>query len=100
MVAKYRNLWSSRATRRKGRRRSGFDLIIFYSFPSAISKLLRTTSSIENLNREFRCKINTQRAFSSEEATIISLFLLFAFCQIELREITGYEHVAELLNKQ
>ena len=79
---------------------AGLELLTFYAFPKAMWKGLRTTNSIENLNREFRRRTKTQGSFSSEEAALTLLFGLVAFRQIELRKITGHQHVAALLRDQ
>ena len=97
MVAKWRKLCPPV---QRSLEEGGLDLITFYSFPKSMWKGLRTTNSIENLNREFRRRTKTQGSFSTEEAAVTLLFGLVAFRQIEFRKITGYEHVAELLNKQ
>jgi len=74
----------------------GLELLTFYAFPKAMWKGLRTTNSIENLNREFRRRTKTQGSFSTEDAAVTLLFGLVAFRQIELRKITGYQRVAQL----
>ncbi len=76
---------------------AGERLLTFYAFPKAMWKALRTTNSIENLNREFRRRTKTQASFSTEDAGVTLLYGLVAFGQIELRRICGYPHVAELL---
>jgi transposase-like protein len=76
---------------------AGLELLTFYAFPKPMWKGLRTTNSIENLNREFRRRTKTQGSFASEDAALTLLFGLVAFRQIELRKITGYSHVAALL---
>ncbi len=76
---------------------AGLELLTFYAFPTPLWKGLKTTNSIENLNREFRRRTKTQGAFSTEEAAVTLLFGLVAFRQIELRKITGHQHVAALL---
>jgi transposase-like protein len=76
---------------------AGLELLTFYAFPKPMWKGLRTTNSIENLNREFRRRTKTQGSFSSEEAALTLLFGLVAFRQIELRKITGHQHVAKLM---
>ena len=60
-------------------------------------RALRTTNSIENLNREFRRRTKTQASFSSEDAGVTLLFGLVAFGQIQLRKIDGHDHVSKLL---
>ena len=79
---------------------AGEQLLTFYAFPKAMWKSLRTTNSIENLNREFRRRTKTQASFSTEEAAVTLLYGLVAFGQIQLRRICGYEHVAELIESQ
>ena len=76
---------------------AGEKLLTFYAFPKAMWKSLRTTNSIENLNREFRRRTKTQASFSTEEAAVTLLYGLVAFGQIQMRRITGYQHVVELL---
>lgn len=77
----------------------GLDLLTFYAFPKAMWKGLRTTNSIENLNREFRRRTKTQGSFSTEAAALTLLFGLVAFRQIELRKIAGYKHVRRLVSE-
>jgi len=79
---------------------AGEQLLTFYAFPKAMWKALRTTNSIENLNREFRRRTKTQASFPTEEAAVTLLYGLVAFGQIELRRICGYTHVAELIGSQ
>jgi len=47
---------------------AGGHLLTFYKYPKAMSKSLRTTNSIENLNREFRRRTKTQGSFSTEDS--------------------------------
>jgi transposase-like protein len=76
---------------------AGEQLLTFYAFPKAMWRALRTTNTIENLNREFRRRTKTQASFSSEEAAVTLLYGLVAFGQIQMRKIAGYRHVSELL---
>ncbi len=75
---------------------AGERLLTFYAFPKPMWKALRTTNSIENLNREFRRRTKTQASFSTEDAGVTLLYGLVAFGQIQLRRICGYPHVAEM----
>ncbi len=59
-------------------------------------KSLRTSNSIENLNREFRRRTKTQASFSTEEAAVTLLYGLVAFGQIQMWKIAGHRHVSEL----
>lgn len=77
---------------------AGLELLTFYAFPKEMWKGLRTTNSIENLNREFRRRTKTQGSFSSEASALTLLFALVALGQIELRKITGHQHLAKLVN--
>jgi putative transposase len=77
---------------------AGEHLLTFYAFPSALWKALRTTNSIENLNREFRRRTKTQGSFSTEEAAVRLLYGLVAFGQIPLRRIAGYAQIARLMD--
>ena len=60
-------------------------------------RALRTTNSVENLNREFRRRTKTQASFSSEESGVTLLWALVAFDQIQMRRIVGYRSVSGLL---
>jgi len=75
---------------------AGLDLLSFYRFPKPLWKGLRTTNSLENLNREFRRRTKTQGSFGTEEAALTLLYGLVAFGQITLRRITGHPHVAQI----
>ena len=72
------------------------DLLTFYRFPKPLWKGLRTTNSLENLNREFRRRTKTQGSFSTEAAAVTLLYGLIAFGQITMRRITGHQHVARI----
>lgn len=96
-VTKWRTLCPAVA---KSLEEAGEQLLTFYAFPKAMWKSLRTTNSIESLNREFRRRTKTQASFSTEEAAVTLLYGLVAFGQIELRRICGYPHVAALLGSQ
>ena len=72
-------------------------LLTFYAFPKPMWRSLRTTNSLENLNREFRRRTKTQASFSTEDAAVTLLYGLVAFGQIQLRKIDGHRHVSELL---
>ena len=65
-------------------------------FPKPLWKALRTTNSLENLNREFRRRTKTQGSFSTEDAALTLLYGLVAFGQITMRRITGHRHVAAI----
>ncbi len=60
-------------------------------------RVLRTTNTLENLNREFRRRTKTQASFSTEDAAVTLLYGLVAFGQIQLRKIDGHRHLSELL---
>jgi putative transposase len=79
---------------------AGLDLLALYDFPKALWKALRTTHSLENLNREFRRRTKTQASFSTEAAAVTLLFGLVAFGQIVLRRIDGYAQLAASLAKE
>ena len=76
---------------------AGDQLLTFYAFPKAMWRVLRTTNTLENLNREFRRRTKTQASFSTEDAAVTLLYGLVAFGQIQLRKIDGHRHVSELL---
>ena len=76
---------------------AGEQLLTFYAFPERMWRSVRTTNSVENLNREFRRRTKTQASFSTEEAAVTLLYGLVAFGQIVLRKIDGHRHVSELV---
>jgi putative transposase len=45
---------------------AGLELLTFYAFPKETWKSIRTTNTIENLNREFRRRTKTQASFCTE----------------------------------
>ena len=75
---------------------AGERLLTFYAFPKPLWRALRTTNTLENLNREFRRRTKTQASFSSEESAVTLLYALVAFGQITLRKIAGHDHVQEI----
>jgi putative transposase len=79
---------------------AGLDLLTFYAFPQAMWKSLRTTNTLENLNREFRRRTKTQASFSTEAAAVTLLFGLVAFGQIVLRKIDGHQTLPVFLGKE
>ncbi len=76
---------------------AGEQLLTFYAFLKAVWRALRTTNTLENLNRELRRRTKTQASFSSEESAVTLLCALVVFGQIQLRKIDGHRHVSELL---
>jgi len=78
---------------------AGLELLSFYAFPKPMWKGLKTTNSIENLNREFRRRTKTQCSFCSEEAALTLLFGLVAFRQIEPRRMSRLIEDEELITK-
>jgi putative transposase len=53
---------------------AGLERLTFYDFPKATWKSLRTTNTLENLNREFRRRTKTQASFGTEDAALIVLY--------------------------
>jgi len=76
---------------------AGSELLTFYEFPKSMWKSLRTTNSLENLNREFRRRTKTQASFSTEGAALTLLYGLVAFGQILLRKIDGYRDLGRIM---
>lgn len=79
---------------------AGLELLTFYDFPQETWKSIRTTNTIENLNREFRRRTKTQASFSTEAAALTVLYGLVAFGQIQLRKIDGHQHLPSFLAKE
>ncbi len=74
-------------------------MLTFYDFPKAIWKSIRTTNTLENLNREFRRRTKTQASFGSEDAALTILYGLIAFGQIRLRKIDGAKDLPAFITK-
>jgi transposase-like protein len=79
---------------------AGLELLTFFEFPKAMWKSLRTTNTLENLNREFRRRTKTQASFSTEAAALIILYGLVAFGQIQLRKIDGHKQLPSFIAKE
>ena len=76
------------------------ELLTFYAFPKETWKSIRTTNTIENLNREFRRRTKTQASFSTEAAALTVLYGLVAFGQIQLRKIDGHKQRPLFLERE
>jgi putative transposase len=79
---------------------AGLELLTFYAFPKDTWKSIRTTNTIENLNREFRRRTKTQASFSTEASALTVLYGLVAFGQIQLRKIDGHAKLPSFLQKE
>jgi len=79
---------------------AGDELLTYLSFPKAMRKSLRSTNSLENLNREFRRRTKTQASFPNEGAAVTLLYGLIAFQQIRMRRINGHQALADLIQRQ
>jgi putative transposase len=77
----------------------GDELLIFFTFPKAQWKTLRTTNTIERLHEEFRRRVKTQGSLPSEDAAVVLLFSLVATEQIKLRRIDGWRKIAAMLSQ-
>jgi len=84
----------------KSMQEAGLELLTFYAFPKETWKSIRTTNTIENLNREFRRRPKTQASFSTEDAALTVLYGLVAFGQIQLRQIDGHTKLPSFLEKE
>ncbi len=76
----------------------GAELLTFYEFPKALWSSIRSTNSIENLNRELRRRTKTQASFGTEEAAVTPLYGLVAFGQIRMNKIGGHRKLAALMS--
>jgi transposase-like protein len=79
---------------------AGLELLTFYDFPKRMWKSLRSTNTLENLNREFRRRTKTQASFSTEDAGLILLYGLVAFGQIQLRKIDGHTELPAFIARE
>ena len=79
---------------------AGDELLTYFAFPKAMRKSLRSTNSLENLNREFRRRTKTQASFPNEDAAITLLYGLIAFGQIRMRKIDGHRTLVDLIKRQ
>ncbi len=95
-VAKWRRLCPAVA---KSLEEAGRKLLTFYELPRAMWKSLRSTNTIENLNREFERRTKTQASFSTEQAAVTLLYGLVALGQISLRRINGYRHLKTVIEE-
>ena len=84
----------------KSLREAGDNLLTYFEFPKAMRKSLRTTNSLENLNRELRRRTKTQGSFPNEAAAVTLLYGLIAFGQIRMRKIDGHQTLAKLVQSQ
>ena len=76
---------------------AGLELLTFFDFPKATWKSIRTTNTLENLNREFRRRTKTQASFATEDAALTLLYGLVAFGQIQLRRVDGHHQLPAFL---
>lgn len=95
-VVKWRRLCPPVA---KSLEEAGHRLLTFYHWPRAMWRSLRSTNTIENLNREFEHRTKTQAAFATEEAAVTLLYGLVAFGQIRLRRVDGWRHLSTMLEQ-
>jgi transposase-like protein len=79
---------------------AGSELLTFTSFPPAMWKSLRTTNIIERLNEEFRRRVKTQAAHSSEEAVLNVLFGLFVSGMVRMRKIEGFQTLEAVVKQR
>ena len=79
---------------------AGDELLTYFAFPKAMRTSLRSTNSLENLNREFRRRTKTQASFPNEDAAVTLLYGLIAFGQIRMRKINGHQTLADLIQRQ
>lgn len=78
---------------------AGTELLTFHDFPTSLRRGIRTTNSLENLNREFRRRTKTQASFSQETAALTLLYGLVAFGQIRMQKIDGFRELKALFDK-
>jgi putative transposase len=95
-VAKWRRLCPAVA---RSLEQAGAKLLTFYEWPRAMWRSLRTTNTIENLNREFERRTKTQASFATEQAAVTLLYGLVAFGQIHLRRIDGWRHLTTMIEQ-
>lgn len=76
---------------------AGLKLLTFYEFPRQLWKPLRTTNTLENLNREFRRRTKTQGAYTNEAAALTLLWGLIAFGHLRMRRIDGCKHLESVI---
>jgi transposase-like protein len=80
-------------------RDGGDELLMFFTFPKAQWKTLRTTNTIERLHEEFRRRVKTRGSLPSEDAALVLLFSLVASGQIRLRKIDGWRKIAGVVSR-
>ena len=72
-------------------RRAWTHVIPFFAFPPEVRRVIYTTNTVENLNREFRRRTKTQASFGTEDAALTVLYGLVALGHIQLRKIDGHQ---------
>ncbi|MGH7321205.1 MAG: transposase [Candidatus Rokuibacteriota bacterium] len=77
----------------------GAELLMFFKFPKAQWKTLRTMNVIERLHEEFRRRVKTQGRLPTEDAALVLLFGLVASGQIQLRRLDGWRHISAVLSQ-
>ena len=95
-VAKWRRLCPPVA---KSLEEAGHKLLTFYEWPRAMWRSLRSTNTIENLNREFERRTKTQASFATEQAAVTLLYGLVAFGQIQFRRLDGWRHLSTVIEQ-
>ncbi len=78
----------------------GQQLLTFYEFPRALWRSLRTTNTLENLNREFRRRTKTQGAYTNEAAAVTLLWGLVALGHLRMRGINGGKYLARVVQER
>jgi putative transposase len=79
---------------------AGDELLTYFDFPASMRTSLRSTNSLENLNREFRRRTKTQASFPNEGAALTLLYGLIAFGQIRMRKINGHGALRDLIKQR
>jgi transposase-like protein len=59
--------------------------------------MIRTTNTLENLNREFRRRTKTQASFGTDAAALTVFYGLVAFGHIQLRKPDGHRQLPSFL---
>ena len=83
----------------KGLEEAGHSLLTCYQWPRPMWRSLRSTNTIEDLNREFERRTKTQAVFATGLAAVTLLYGLVAFGQIRLRRIDGWPHLNTMIEQ-
>jgi len=79
---------------------AGLALTTLDALPKDMRKSIRTTNTIESLNRESRRHTKMQASFGTEAVALTVLYRLVVFGRIQVRKIDGHTRLPSFLEKE